>query len=671
MAKIIGRRVFPGGKIEFKNDTDPLFPKERDTPLLLDKIKSVKFPLAFDVDNKKSNYDISVSSVGSGFSVIKETSARELIHRLIHHNGVVKLSYHDDSIRISAARATLETSSLGGVSLGLTVSAGTGNRNELRIRGLTGGGIIEVSSLTNSIVISAAPPGSLTQNITNSAFGGGINPILAISGNSEIQTRTFVGGGIIEVSAASNGRIIVSATQNITNSAFGGGINPILAISGNSEIQTRTFVGGGIIEVSAASNGRIIVSATQNVTLSSFGGGATLAIGVSANREIQLRTLTGAGIAEVTTVGNTVQISAARATLETSSLGGVSLGLAVSAGTGNRNELRIRGLTGGGIIEVSSLTNSIVISAAPVSFTQNITNSAFGGGINPVLAISGNREIQTRTFVGGGIIEVSAASDGRIIVSADSGGSLSVTLSGYNPTLPEVLAEVSSNEIAQRPITGAGNISVYINSSEEIVVNDGLVLSANLNGVSAIFFDASEYDEYEIIISDAQTNITSNYIHGYYVLTPSSAYLSPVDPEDAEYEMDGDYIINRFSGWIGSSAVPTLGFQENTFLKLLPDTVIVSSDRSFNSKIHIYNNRYPDSGILVKSISQGIFSDFATSSLFTYPSIIEGYHTFNISNYKHKNNYFRFGISLSAPSGSLFTSGVIRVYGKNRNYLLL
>ncbi|MCM8757351.1 MAG: hypothetical protein NC823_02595, partial [Candidatus Omnitrophica bacterium] len=126
----------------------------------------------------------------------------------------------------------------------------------------------------------------------------------------------MTGGGIIEVSALADSIVISAAsfTQNITNSAFGGGINPILAISANSEIHTRTFTGGGIIEVSAATDGRIIVSAaslTQNITVSSFGAGQSLAIGVSANREIHLRTITGTGIAEVTTVGDVVQISAA------------------------------------------------------------------------------------------------------------------------------------------------------------------------------------------------------------------------------------------------------------------------------------------------------------------------------------------------------------------------
>ena len=255
-------------------------------------------------------------------------------------------------------KISLSSLGISGQSLFEYVSA----NSEIIFKTIEGNGIIDIYSLSGTIYVSA----NALKSISVSSLGTGIQLYSTVSAGQEIRLRTLEAGGIVEISAKSTGEIVVSAaplSQNITVSSFGIGLSPIIGISGNSEIQTRTFVGGGIVEVSAASDGRIIVSATQNVTLSSFGGGETLAIGVSANREIQLRTLTGAGIAEVTTVGNTVQISAARATIETSSLGGVSLGLAVSAGTGNRNELRIRGLTGGGIIEVSALTNSIVISA--------------------------------------------------------------------------------------------------------------------------------------------------------------------------------------------------------------------------------------------------------------------------------------------------------------------
>ena len=159
-------------------------------------------------------------------------------------------------------------------------------------------------------------------------------------------------------------------------------------------------------------NGRLY---WDNITVSSFGTGEQIALGVSANKEIQFRTLVGGGILDATTVGNIIQLSAPKAEITTSSLGGVSMGLAVSAGTGNRNELLIRGLTGGGIVEVSALTNTIVISAAP--FTQNVTVSSFGGGNQITLGVSGNREIQFRTLVGGGNVEVSAFTN-TIVISA-------------------------------------------------------------------------------------------------------------------------------------------------------------------------------------------------------------------------------------------------------------
>ncbi|MEM4261286.1 MAG: hypothetical protein QXG00_08635, partial [Candidatus Woesearchaeota archaeon] len=170
---------------------------------------------------------------------------------------------------------------------------------------------------------------------------------------------------------------------------------------------------------------------------------------------------------------------------------------------GNRNELRIRGLTGGGIIEVSALANSIVISAA--SFTQNITNSAFGGGINPILAISANSEIHTRTFTGGGIVEVSAATDGRIIVSAANIVNLNLSSLG---TGTDIITTISGSEIIQRRIQGAGSIDVRTSSNGVLIVssldtsfiesNFKLIMQRNFNtspGVLVIGTNLSAYNE--------------------------------------------------------------------------------------------------------------------------------------------------------------------------------
>jgi hypothetical protein len=249
------------------------------------------------------------------------------------------------------------------VSLGLNVSAGTGNRNELLIRGLTGGGVIEVSALTNTIVISAAP-------------------------------------------------------------------------------------------------------FTQNITISSFGGGNQIAIGVSGNSEIQFRTITGTGVLDVTTVGNVIQLSAPKAEITTSSLGGISLGLNVSAGTGNRNELLIRGLTGGGIVEVSALTNTIVISAAP--FTQNITISSFGTGAQIAIGVSANQEIQLRTLVGGGGIEVSATTN-IILISATPGG--------YKD---RIVGDILTNNYVT---TSALNSSIHVATNGNVVL---AITSAGMIGVNTV-----------------------------------------------------------------------------------------------------------------------------------------------------------------------------------------
>jgi len=209
-----------------------------------------------------SNIVINVTSKGTGVNLNLPLSGSEISFRTLQGSGQLDIYNLGNTTILSAPRAVITTSSLGGVNLGLNVSAGTGNRNELLIRGLTGGGIVEVSALTNTIVISAAP---FTQNITTSSFGGGNQITLGVSGNSEIQFRTLVGGGGIEVSTTTDTIVISAApgsfTQNITISSFGTGAQIALGVSANQEIQFRTLVGGGGIEVSATTD-IILISAT-------------------------------------------------------------------------------------------------------------------------------------------------------------------------------------------------------------------------------------------------------------------------------------------------------------------------------------------------------------------------------------------------------------------------
>ncbi|MEM5877915.1 MAG: hypothetical protein QXF12_03470, partial [Candidatus Aenigmatarchaeota archaeon] len=336
--------------------------------------------------------------------------------------------------------------------------------------------------------------------------------------------------------------------------------------------------------VSAVSDGRIIVSApqyTQNITLSSFGNGEQIGIGVSGNREIQLRTLVGSGIVETSTSGNVIQISAARSTIEISSLGGVSLGLNVSAGTGNRNELRIRGLVGGGIIEVSALSNVVSISASPVFI--NITNSALGGGINPILAVSGN-EIITRTFTGGGIVEVSAATNGRIIISSISLNSVSSLGGGFS-----IVQSVSSNrEILFRTFENSSDVLINVSGNVlSFQVRKDTVNDVNGNPSEPILYTistarSSAYLSVETttILFSRAGNVASNSIIYSSIVTVSARLPMPYPCR-----------IIRAAGSItsNSTSIKTISILvDNTeYTNILTFPVIAANAYSFNTNINI------------------------------------------------------------------------------------
>jgi hypothetical protein len=652
--------------------------------------------------------NITTSSFGGGNQIALGVSGnREIQFRTITGTGVLDATTVGNVIQLSAPRAVITTSSLGGVSLDLNVSAGTGNRNELLIRGLTGGGIVEVSALTNTIVISAAPftqnittssfgggnqialgvsgnreiqfrtlvgggivdvistPNTIvisaapfTQNITTSSFGGGNQITLGVSGNREIQFRTLVGGGNVEVSATPNTIVISAASfiQNITTSSFGGGNQIALGVSGNREIQFRTLVGGGVVEVSATPNTIVISAASfiQNITTSSFGGGNQIAIGVSGNREIQFRTITGTGVLDATTIGNVIQLSAPKAEITTSSLGGVSLGLNVSAGTGNRNELLIRGLTGGGIVEVSALTNTIVISAAP--FTQNITTSSFGTGEQIAIGVSGNREIQFRTLVGGGGIEVSATIN-TIIISATPGSfTQNITTSSFGTGAQITLGVSANQEIQFRTLVGGGGIEVSATTNT-------IILSANI-------LEPVEYPgNFQLV---ASVNMVNHY---YFYLSNGLQNYSQID-----------IVIFNLTPYRSTSV--RLGFRVNGYLYHTSGTNNVYQIYYVNTAIVSATN-----SIVIASYTNGNTSQRREASISGeinvlnpafYPGIVSARFAYNVwTKYRDNSNALqileiRGGVRKDGgqdPRGpveglfidcanSAFAGGIIKVYGR-------
>jgi len=96
------------------------------------------------------------------------------------------------------------------------------------------------------------------------------------------------------------------------------------------------------------------------ITLSSQGVGENLFLFVSSNSELLFKRIKGSDIIEVKTSSLGLVVSASRSVITTSSLGDISLGLAVSAGGGNRNELRILGLSNDDLMIKLDTTSSSV-----------------------------------------------------------------------------------------------------------------------------------------------------------------------------------------------------------------------------------------------------------------------------------------------------------------------
>lgn len=309
---------------------------------------------------------------------------------------------------------------------------------QIKLRTISGAGIIEVRTAGDDIIVSAATTEAPVQ-ATN--LGGGQEVAIGTS-SQETQYRTLAGAGIIDVRTDGNQIVFSAAPTPVTVQATtqGGGISPIISTSGQ-ETNYRSFVGTGTVEVRQSAN-------TINVSGAGFRN-ATTASGTSlifstSNSNLQLRGLTGQGTLQVRTTTSAIVVSAPRAVVTTSSRGTGSSILAntpVSAITGNRNELIFKSVEGAGAVQVSAGTNSIVFSAAPnpvnlsdlnndEGFISGITETTLGGGSQVIVSISGGNDIQQRSISGGGIVNVSGGTS-EITVSAANEMSFFVTQSSH------------------------------------------------------------------------------------------------------------------------------------------------------------------------------------------------------------------------------------------------
>ena len=307
---------------------------------------------------------------------------------------------------------------------------------------------VRVSGTSNGrqIIVSAA---DRTPTFTTTNLGVGAAVGIAVSANRDFIFRTITGAGSIQVSAGAT-EIVVSAPI----------YNQVSALSqlANDQgfVSAAQFVGGGIIEVSAAGGIIRISAATTQVAVqaSALGGGSSVVIGTSAN-ETRYRTFIGAGSIQISAGATTITVSApiynqvSALSQLTNNVGFVSA--AQFAGLGIIN-VRVSGTSNG---------KQIIVSAADRTPTFTTTN--LGGAQQVAVSVSANKGFNFRTINGNGIIQVRTSGNVIEVSAADRIPTFTTTnLGGGQP----IISKISAQEITQKTLVGVGNLTVSATATE-------------------------------------------------------------------------------------------------------------------------------------------------------------------------------------------------------------
>ena len=458
------------------------------------------------------------ANVGGGSAVFRDKTGTTLNFRTLTAGGAVELTTVGNTINISAKNIT----TLGQLSndIGFVTASQ-----------FTGGGDVTVSVSGTEIRVSANA-GGIT-SITETNLGAGAPIIFSISGTSDIRHRPIVGAGAVQISASPT-QITISAAPNPTSlSQLTNDTGFITQTSANAAYAAI----GSLSALSQLNNNQGFVSAAQ------FTGGGIVSVQVSG---------TGAGLE--------IKISANGALVTSTALGGgQSIITAVSAG----RDIIQRTIVGAGAIQVSGGATEITISAAPnptslsqltndVGFITDVTTSSFAGGESVVFGASAN-EITFKTFTGGGVVSVTTLGNTINISANTGGGNTTVEQTALGGGEAVIVSISGTTDIQHRTITVNGAIQLSASPTELVLsaapnptllsqlVNDAgyitetsalaLIAAISASDVSAL---SQLTDDIGVVTIDTATSVLSQLVNdaGYITETSALALIAAISASD-------------------------------------------------------------------------------------------------------------------------------------------
>lgn len=355
------------------------------------------------------------SADAGAFAGVPETSTDFVIN-----NGGVDAVVVDDSGNVTVTSLTVSGESA------YTLPASAGNTGDVLLSDGAGG------------VYWGAVSAASTTAIEQTALGTGTAVIASISAGTDIRHRTVVGSGSIEV-YVSGDEVVVSAPSVVageTDIITGyGGDNWVWASAAGSAISIGVN-GNEIITITPSGNIGIGTSTpTAKFEIFDSGAGSSFiqfsnpTTGTSADSGTVIGIPNGSPDFEITNYENSdFRINNAGVEALVIDNTGLTTVESLRVSAEGVYTLPVSGGTAGQVLTTGG-DGTTAYWADPVDTTQ-VTEVALGTGESIIAAISGQTEIQHRTLVGAGIVEVRTSGD-EVFVSASVSDIETDRITGY------------------------------------------------------------------------------------------------------------------------------------------------------------------------------------------------------------------------------------------------
>jgi len=324
------------------------------------------------------------------------------------------------------------------------------------------------NSTTHTIQINANVPGA---DVTLAGVGGGQN--LVVDGlGPDLAIRTLVSGNGISLSTVGN-TIVVSANAAVTTLANTGAGAYGLVVDGlGPDLTIKTINAGTNINITDVSNVLTINAVDAPVTtLANIGAGSYGLVVDGLGPDLTIKTINAGTNITISDVSNVLTINAADAPTTTlANTGAGSYGLVVD---GLGPDLTIKTINAGAGIIISDVSNVLTISANDIDVTTTLANT--GAGVYGLVVNGTGPNLTVKTINAGNNVTISDnsnvltinAADAPVTTLANTGaGSYGLVVNGTGPNLTV-------------KTINAGNGITISDSANVLTVNANAVTLAN------------------------------------------------------------------------------------------------------------------------------------------------------------------------------------------------